>query len=85
MATEGIGHNSVDQSGLQIFIERVERLLEEKKGISDDIRDVMAEAKATGFDTKTMRKVIAIRKMDKEKRQMEEDLLDTYLSALGLL
>jgi uncharacterized protein (UPF0335 family) len=85
MATEGIGHNSVDQSGLQIFIERVERLLEEKKGISDDIRDVMAEAKATGFDTKTMRKVIAIRKMDKEKRQMEEELLDTYLSALGLL
>lgn len=85
MATEGIGHNSVDQSGLQIFIERIERLNEEKKGITDDIRDVMSEAKAVGFDTKILRKVIAIRKMDRQQREEEEALLDVYLSALGLL
>lgn len=84
MATEGIGHNSAPDQ-LRLLIERVERLLEEKKDITDDIRDVMAEAKATGFDTKTMRKVIAIRKMDKDRRAEEEALLDTYLSALGLL
>jgi len=84
MATE-IGHNSVDQSGLQIIIERIERLEEEKKGVAEDIRDVYSEAKARGFNTKLVRKVIAIRKMDKDQREEEEAILDCYLSALGLL
>lgn len=69
---------------LRSFIERVERLEEEKKALSDDIKDVYAEAKANGFDTKTMRKVIALRKMDKDDLDEAEALLDTYLRALGM-
>lgn len=69
---------------LRSFIERIERLEEEKKGISDDIRDVFAEAKGTGFDTKVMRQVIRIRKMDKAERQETEAILDLYLNALGM-
>ena len=73
---------SVDQ--LRLFIERIERLEEEKKGIADDIRDVYAEAKAQGFDAKTMRAIVRLRKMDKPARQEMEALLDTYKAALGL-
>jgi uncharacterized protein (UPF0335 family) len=69
---------------LRSFIERIERLEEEKKGISDDIRDVFAEAKGTGFDTKIMRQVIRLRKKDKAERQEEEAILDLYLNALGM-
>jgi uncharacterized protein (UPF0335 family) len=69
---------------LRSFIERIERLEEEKKGISDDIRDVFAEAKGTGFDTKIMRQVIRLRKMDKAERQESEAILDLYLNALGM-
>ena len=69
---------------LRSFIERIERLEEEKKALSDDIKEVYSEAKGTGFDTKTMRKVIRLRKMDVQKRQEEEMLLDTYLHALGM-
>ena len=69
---------------LKAFIERVERLEEEKAGLAEDIKDIMAEAKAVGFDTKTMRKIIRLRKMDKEKRQEEEELLELYKSAIGL-
>lgn len=69
---------------LRSFIERVERLEEEKKAIADDIKDVFAEAKATGFDVKTMRQVIKIRAQDKEERQEQEALLDLYLHALGM-
>ena len=69
---------------LRSFIERIERLEEEKKGISDDIRDVFAEAKGTGFDTKVMRQVIRLRKKDKAERQEEEAILDLYLHALGM-
>lgn len=81
----GKGHNSVAADQLRLFIERVERLAEERKGINGDIRDVLAEAKATGYDTKTIRAVIKIRAMDKAAREEQEALLDTYLSALGLL
>lgn len=70
---------------LRSFIERIERLEEEKKGISDDIRDVFAEAKGNGFDTKIMRQVIRLRKKDTAERQEEEAILDLYLSALGML
>ena len=69
---------------LRSFIERIERLEEEKKTISDDIRDVFAEAKGNGFDTKVMRQVIRIRKKDAAERQEEEAILDLYLHALGM-
>ncbi|MCH8684713.1 DUF2312 domain-containing protein [Pedomonas mirosovicensis] len=69
---------------LRQLIERVERLEEEKKGIAEDIREVFAEAKAQGFDVKTMRQVIKLRNMEKHKRQEAEALLETYLAALGM-
>ena len=69
---------------LKAIVERVERLEEEKKAISDDIRDVFAEAKGNGFDVKIMRKIVSIRKQDREKRREEEEILDLYLAALGM-
>lgn len=69
---------------LRSFVERVERLEEEKKGISDDIRDVYAEAKGTGFDTKAMREVVRLRRMAKEERREQEELLALYKAALGM-
>ncbi len=69
---------------LKAFIERVERLEEEKAGLAEDIKDIMAEAKGTGFDTKTLRKIIRLRKMDREKRNEEEELLELYKAAIGL-
>lgn len=68
---------------LKSFIERIERLEEEKKNLTADTREVYAEAKSSGFDTKTMRKVIALRRLDQSERQEQEALLDTYLRALG--
>lgn len=68
---------------LQSFIERIERLEEEKKNLTADIREVYAESKSSGFDTKTMRKVVALRKLDQSERQEQEALLETYLRALG--
>ena len=70
---------------LRLFIERIERLNEEKQGISDDIKDVYLEAKATGYDAKIMREIIRERKMDRDARQEREALLDTYRNALGML
>lgn len=67
---------------LRRFIERIERLEEEKKGIGDDIKEVYAGAKSIGFDTKVMRKVIALRKLDKADRQEMEALIDVYEHAL---
>jgi uncharacterized protein (UPF0335 family) len=71
------------QSQLRTIIERIERLEEDKKAIADDLKEVFAEAKGNGFDTKTLRKVVRIRKQDKAKRQEEEAILDLYLTALG--
>lgn len=70
---------------LKAFIERIERLEEEKKAIADDIREVFAEAKGNGFDVKIMRQVIRIRKQDAHERLEQEAVLDTYLAALGML
>ncbi|MEM8827316.1 MAG: DUF2312 domain-containing protein [Pseudomonadota bacterium] len=70
---------------LRLFIERIERLEEEKQGIADDIKLVYGEAKAEGFDPKIMRMVVRLRKMDKGDRQEQEALLDTYKAALGLM
>ncbi|MEQ9325969.1 MAG: DUF2312 domain-containing protein [Rhodospirillales bacterium] len=69
---------------LQSFIDRVERLEEEKKNLMDDIKDVFAEAKATGFDVKIMRQVLRLRKLDKADRQEQEHLLELYKRALGM-
>jgi uncharacterized protein (UPF0335 family) len=69
---------------LRAFIERVERLEEEKKTISDDIKDVFAEMKGTGFDTKAVRTIIRLRKKDQAERQEEEAILDLYKAALGM-
>ncbi len=77
-----MGNTSADQ--LRLYIERVERLAEEKQGIADDIKDVFAEAKSTGYDTKTMRKIVALRKMESHTRQEADALLETYRAALGL-
>lgn len=70
---------------LKAFIERVERLEEEKASIAGDIKDVLAEAKGNGFDTKVIRKIIALRKRDVAERQEEEAILELYLQALGML
>ena len=69
---------------LKSFLERIERLEEEKAGLSDDIKDVYGEAKATGFDTKTMRRIIKLRKMDIEKRREQDELLELYKAAIGM-
>ena len=70
---------------LKAFVERVERLEEEKKAIADDIRDVYGEAKASGFDTKALRTVVRLRKQDITERKEQEAILETYLHALGML
>lgn len=80
----GTGDNSVAADQLRLFIERVERLEEEKKGIADDIRDVYAEAKAQGYDAKIMRQVVRLRKMDANDRQEHFSVLDVYAKALGI-
>ena len=69
---------------LKSIIERIERLEEEKKALSEDIRDVYGEAKANGFDAKILRKVVALRKQELSERQEQDALLETYLSALGM-
>jgi uncharacterized protein (UPF0335 family) len=70
---------------LKGFIERIERLEEEKKALANDIKEVYAEAKGTGFDTKIMRQVIRLRKMDKDDLDEQESLIDIYKRALGML
>jgi len=69
---------------LKSFVERIERLEEEKSAIADDIKDVYAEAKGTGFDTKTLRKIVSLRKLDVEKRREADELLELYKSAIGM-
>ncbi|MFD2236207.1 DUF2312 domain-containing protein [Aureimonas populi] len=76
--------STVAQDQLRSFVERIERLEEEKKTIADDIKDVYAEAKGNGFDTKVLRKVISLRKQDQNERQEQEAILDLYLQALGM-
>lgn len=85
-----IGHNSGDgdrvaADELRLLIERAERLEEEKRGIADDLKDVMTEAKSRGYDTKAIRKILSIRKKKREEWQEEEAVLETYLAALGMI
>ena len=75
----------VAREQLKSVVERIERLEEEKKAIADDIRDIYAEAKANGFDTKVLRQVVSLRKKDLTERQEEEAVRDLYLQALGML
>jgi uncharacterized protein (UPF0335 family) len=70
---------------LKAFVERIERLEEEKKVIADDIKDVYAEAKGNGYDTKALRVVVRMRKQDSDERKEQEAILETYLQALGML
>ena len=75
----------VARDQLRSIVERIERLEEEKKAIADDIKDVYAEAKGNGFDTKTLREIIKLRKLEATERQELEAMLDLYMSALGML
>lgn len=70
---------------LRSIVERIERLEEEKQALSEDIKEVYAEAKANGYDTKTLRTVVRLRKQDKNERAEQEALLDLYMSALGMI
>jgi len=92
----GIGHNSGEEQNeadaqrdatarrLKSYVERVERLSEEKAVLQEDIKEVYGEAKSSGFDVKAMRKIVHLRKMDEQKRREEEELVDLYKSAVGL-
>lgn len=77
--------NSDTVKELRSIVERLERLEEEKKGLSDDQKDIKAEAKGRGFDTKAITRILAIRKMKKEDFQQQEGVLETYMEALGML
>ena len=80
--TSNVGGVAGDR--LKSFIERIERLEEEKAAIGADVREIYAEAKAVGFDTKVMRQVVKLRKMDRQEREEQEQLLDLYLAAIGM-
>ena len=80
-----MAEGTVAADQLRLFIERIERLEEEKKTISDDIRDVYAEAKGNGFDVKALRTIVRLRKQDEGERQEQETILETYMQALGML
>ena len=82
---EGMGGGQVAADELRLLIERAERLEEEKKGIADDIKDVMAEAKGRGYDPKAIRKILSIRKKKKEEYQEKEAILEVYMQALGMI
>ena len=79
-----MAEGSIAADELRLLIERIERLEEEKKAIADDVKDVYAEAKARGYDTKTIRAIIRLRKMENHVREEAEALLETYKAALGL-
>lgn len=93
MTDATIGHNTQAQEPatrfakdqLKAIIERIERLEEEKKTISDDIRDIYAEAKGNGFDVKALRTIVRMRKQDADDRREQETILETYMHALGMI
>jgi len=89
-SASGSGGEARDVGGvagtrLRSFIDRIERLEEEKKALAEDIKEVYGEAKGVGFDVKTIRKIVSLRKMEPEKRNEEEELLDLYKTAIGML
>jgi uncharacterized protein (UPF0335 family) len=81
----GAGHNSgVSGDRLRSIIKRIEKLEEDKAGVSDDIKEVYAEAKGTGFDVTIIRQIVKLRKIEIEKRREKSELLDLYMSAIGM-
>ncbi|WDR01199.1 DUF2312 domain-containing protein [Devosia algicola] len=80
-----MAEESVAQDQLRAFIERIERMEEEKAAISADIKEIYAEAKGNGFDTKVIRQIVRIRKQDANERMEQEALLELYMSALGMV
>ena len=82
--TEETGVENVAAAELRQFIERIERLEEEKQTIADDIKDVYGEAKSRGYDGKAMRTIVRLRKKDANERAEEESILQTYMNALGM-
>ena len=81
-----IGHNSGEVSAerLKSFVKRIEKLESDKAGICDDIKDIYAEAKSTGFDVKTIRRIVQLNKKSAQARREEEEMLELYLAALGM-
>jgi uncharacterized protein (UPF0335 family) len=80
-----MAEGSIAADELKLLIERIERLEEEKKAIADDVKDVYGEAKSRGYDTKTMRGIIRLRKMETHVRQEAEAMMQTYMQALGMI
>ena len=78
------GPGGVAGDQLRAFVERIERLEEEKKGLQDDIKDVFAEMKGRGYEPKIVKKILQLRRQDADQRQQEESLLEVYMSALGM-
>ena len=76
---------STDRLPIELSLRRIERLEEEKKATADDIRDVYAEAKGNGFDAKALRAIVRLRKMDTDERREQEEILETYMHALGMM
>jgi uncharacterized protein (UPF0335 family) len=88
MSDVTIGHNSataVAADQLRAIIERVERLEEDKKAISDDIKDIYAEAKGNGYDVKALRTIVRLRKQDADERAEQEEILESYMHAMGMV
>jgi uncharacterized protein (UPF0335 family) len=83
--TQTIGHNSVAADQLESIVERIERLEEEKAELAGAIKDVYAEANSNGFNVKCIRKIVALRKRDRDERLEEEEILDLYKQALGMV
>lgn len=84
MSERGVGDNSVNGERLRLFLERVERLEEEKATLADDVKDVYAEAKGEGYDVRIMRAVVRRRRQDKDALAEQEELMRVYLRALGM-
>jgi uncharacterized protein (UPF0335 family) len=85
MTDTDISSTTVAAGQLKAIVERIERLEEEKSEVAGQIKEVYAEAKGNGFDAKTLRKIVSLRKKDTEERQEEEALLDLYMHALGMI
>lgn len=84
MSKSKVGHNSISKEQLKSIVERIERLEEEKAALADDVRDIYTEAKGNGYDVKTIRKCVKLRKQDATQRDEEECQLQLYKQALGL-
>lgn len=83
--TAPIGHNTIAGGQLRSIVERIERMEEEKAGVAADIKEIYSEAKGNGFDTKVIRKLVRLRKIDRAEREEQEAILELYMSALGML